>query len=739
MELTIKLFGNLCLLLWVLPIISCTDITVFKFTNQTTLDTNKELSYATLKSEPAHPLLEGSFTICGSMYLAYLRGHQTFFSMRRSQSKNLWFSLMVYDSLFDGGHQIALCNSSGSTMNDGEEKKVILRFHDWFHACVSVDSFTGRIRAVVNGILTHDSYNEGAQSNIPIEFKGALRLGLTEKQFGKSEVSKEQSSSPVTNVNIFSGLLNLSDMIDVTASGKCTQGTLLNWGEMRWTFKGRVSDELAKDFCRSNPFSDTFIFPTPFSSWRDCINFCPKVEGKGRVPFVKSVNESRLLMDHFYQASLANKLPVADIWNSTSFAVFSSFSLHTESRFVDFYSNSTLEPELWFPGQPNGGKEAPLALWFPGLDRYLLWDYAPIPGICICQFHNSPKLTLRGVCEQSDIDEMFVLKYSNGDVVFKGLRNTDLEKDKDSFSARYQRNLVMQNKTSNANPYPLGKIWWRIVDDSKSCNDGKINETVPLKLTGCPDGYFTCDNGDCVSMEKRCDQVLNCGDETDEVDCNILVLRTSYRKMSPPSKVGLEEGREVVIPPEVTISMSLLDIAAIKEPENEIDLKFRVEFRWFEFRAFFHDLKKISARNALDSEDVERLWIPNLVYRNNKDNDDTRGEIGKSDLKIIRIGNFTRSSLNVVDEIEIFKGSENPIVMVQSYTKTFKCRYELMVFPFDTQVIHTKRCRKCWFPSYSNFLFCPYSGPLLIAGPHYCDPRLDCNFKHFRCVKSFWV
>ena len=623
-ELTMKLFGtvNHCLV-WVLPFISCSDITVLKFTNQTTLDTNKELSYATLKSEPAQPLLEGSFTICGSMYLAYLRGQQTFFSMRRSQSKNLWFSLVVYGSLFDGGHQIALCNSSGSTMNDGEEKKVILRFHDWFHACVSVDSFTGRIRAVVNGILTHDSYNEGAQSNIPIEFKGALRLGLTEMQFGKSEVSKEQSSSPVTNVNIFSGLLNLSDMIDVTASGKCTHGTLLNWGEMRWTFKGRVSDELAKDFCRSNPFSDTFIFPTPFPSWRDCIHFCPKVEGKGRVPFVKDVNESRLLMDHFYQASLANKLPVADIWNSTSFAVFSSYSLHTESRFVDFYSNSTLEPELWFPGQPNGGKEAPIAAWFPGLDKYLLLDNGPIPG--------------------------------------------------------------------NANPYPLGKIWWRIADDSKSCNDGKINETVPLKLTGCPDGYFTCDNGDCVSMEKRCDQVLNCGDETDEVDCNILVLRTSYRKMSPPSKVGLEEGREVVIPPEVTISMSLLDIAAIKEPENEIDLKFRVEFRWFEFRAFFHDLKKISARNALDSEDVERLWIPNLVYRNNKDNDDTRGEIGKSDLKIIRIGNFTRSSLNVVDEIEIFKGSENPIVMVQSYTKTFKCRYELIVFPFDTQVIHTKR------------------------------------------------
>ena len=101
---------------------------------------------------------------------------------------------------------------------------------------------------------------------------------------------------------------------------------------------------------------------------------------------------------------------------------------------------------------------------------------------------------------------------------------------------------------------------------------------------------------------------------------------------------------------------------------------------------------RMGARSAIYAplyKDVKRLWIPNLVYVNNQNNDDTRGELSKSDLKIIRMGNFTRSSPDVVDEIEIFKGSENPIVMIQSFTKTFECRYELMVFPFDTQVLGT--------------------------------------------------
>ena len=44
------------------------------------------------------------------------------------------------------------------------------------------------------------------------------------------------------------------------------------------------------------------------------------------------------------------------------------------------------------------------------------------------------------------------------------------------------------------------------------------------------------------------------------------------------------------------------------------------------------------------------------------------------------------STLNTVDEIDIFTGNENPIFMIQSYTKEFRCRYNLRVFPFDTQV-----------------------------------------------------
>ena len=39
-----------------------------------------------------------------------------------------------------------------------------------------------------------------------------------------------------------------------------------------------------------------------------------------------------------------------------------------------------------------------------------------------------------------------------------------------------------------------------------------------------------------------------------------------------------------------------------------------------------------------------------------------------------------------VEEINIFEGQFNRITFEQVYTKTFKCTYQLQLYPFDTQV-----------------------------------------------------
>ena len=203
-------------------------------------------------------------------------------------------------------------------------------------------------------------------------------------------------------------------------------------------------------------------------------------------------------------------------------------------------------------------------------------------------------------------------------------------------------------------------------------------------MSGCSEGQFTCSNGDCIMMRERCDEMLNCQNGSDEEDCKTVVLEKSYRKVAPPALLGVDNE---VIPADVQVSFTLLDISAIREAQNEIDIKFTTQLKWTEPRATYYNLKEDMSQNNLEKSEAIQLWIPNLIYRNNKDNDDIMSGFSKSEIKIERMGNFTRSGIESLDEIDIFEGKDNPIIMLQSYTKVFKCNYNLIAFPFDTQVI----------------------------------------------------
>ena len=137
--------------------------------------------------------------------------------------------------------------------------------------------------------------------------------------------------------------------------------------------------------------------------------------------------------------------------------------------------------------------------------------------------------------------------------------------------------------------------------------------------------------------------------------------------------------------------------------------------KWKENRATYHNLKKKDSLNALPERDFKILWLPKLVYENIDQKETTRrvwfGEFGNgewgTDVIVKREGNYSTSELNVLDETEIFKGSENSLVMIQTYTHTFQCNYQLSAYPFDTQVneyyVH-------------SFIFCRHAPSTLLSG-----------------------
>ena len=115
----------------------------------------------------------------------------------------------------------------------------------------------------------------------------------------------------------------------------------------------------------------------------------------------------------------------------------------------------------------------------------------------------------------------------------------------------------------------------------------------------------------------------------------------------------------------------------------------QITLEWKENRATYHNLKKESYLNALSSDDIGRLWLPLVVYTNTDQQETTRLGVDwewSTSVLVKREGPFERSGYEVLDEIEIFKGNENSLSMVQSYTHEFQCVYQLESYPFDSQV-----------------------------------------------------
>ena len=202
----------------------------------------------------------------------------------------------------------------------------------------------------------------------------------------------------------------------------------------------------------------------------------------------------------------------------------------------------------------------------------------------------------------------------------------------------------------------------------------------------CGEGEFTCDDGQCIKMEERCNQVPDCRDESDERGCKVIILKDGYNKNIPP--IGrAKDGR--AIPARANISITLMKVVEIEEVDHSIHLQFKINLRWKENRVKYQNLKDKTSLNALTDADIGQLWLPLVIYENTDQKESTRlGENWEwvTRVSVVKEGNFTRSGLEEIDEAEIFEGGENTLTMTQTYTWEFQCQYKLQHYPFDTQV-----------------------------------------------------
>ena len=157
--------------------------------------------------------------------------------------------------------------------------------------------------------------------------------------------------------------------------------------------------------------------------------------------------------------------------------------------------------------------------------------------------------------------------------------------------------------------------------------------------------------------------------------------------MNIPPITSDEKGKKVAV--EVGTSIDIFKLVDINEEDYSIEIQFQITMVWRENRATYQNLKAVDSLNALTQNDIEKLWLPKVIYENTDQKDTTRLGANwewETHVEVRRLGNFTRSGLDNVDEANMFPGNENNLVMRQIYTREFQCQYDFQWYPFDTQV-----------------------------------------------------
>ena len=685
-------------------------------------DSNGEYTSATLKAGP----LPESFTICSALMTEGWMtefGSAEMFTLLEADG-NLWGNINLFANInrFNKG-------STDFEVRLGPvnlQTKVENLFFplQWTRACLSVDSVAGKVMLVVDGeLLGEKEYRREEDKYRPANI--SLLLGFYPSK-------PAEFTGQVSELNVFSSALPRERMIHLTSAGgeECgTPGDLISWEESEWTLHSQAKAiEVDREWegpCRRE--SAIQVFKAEDMHHRDCMRHCQKISN-GRSPPVTTreewesfsqeialISPDRSVFGYMWlsatEGDIDRKLAELRHWPETELVNNKTKKLEAvETIWRDYYSGQRLanwsKPYLKVWKDTRYDDSYNCMQFFthkPWEKSWYEWSCKSYHTSCPCSYPAQPILRLRGLCEKSLMENEYTLKqlpFNPGNMIILGGKTARIEYN-DTSSQWIMTDAWYGVRAVSRAPklsYLLGKHKWTISNDYFDCNEAQQYTTV-LKLTGCnPEGDFTCDDGQCIPMERRCDQVTNCRDESDEKGCKVIILKDGYNKNIPPTGKTKDER---VVPADVSISITLMKVVEIEETDHSIHLQFQISMRWNESRVTYHNLKNQTSLNALTDDDVQKIWLPIIVYDNTDQKEVTRlGEYGNGEwatsVTVTREGRFTRSDIGEVNEAEIFEGAENSLTMNQTYTWEFQCKYKLQRYPFDTQVLNqvTTRCNR---------------------------------------------
>ena len=168
----------------------------------------------------------------------------------------------------------------------------------------------------------------------------------------------------------------------------------------------------------------------------------------------------------------------------------------------------------------------------------------------------------------------------------------------------------------------------------------------------CKDDEFNGNDGVCINMTKRCDNIVNCpNDISDEVECRLVIIPSTYKEGYAPIKVG---GKDMLLKVNVTVSMDVTNILKISETQEIFETKLKLYLNWYKNRTEYYNLK-LEKKNTMEKYDQKKIWTPPVYFEKTKNSDKIVNDDDAS-AYVTRKGKFELFGMDILDNTEVYHG-----------------------------------------------------------------------------------
>ncbi|XP_023343018.1 uncharacterized protein LOC111712596 [Eurytemora carolleeae] len=344
------------------------------------------------------------------------------------------------------------------------------------------------------------------------------------------------------------------------------EGDIISWKNINWKLIGRkkISEkqtlDLEEEVCK--PTNTTIYFiPLMRSNQPWGFHTCRKFSGRQLTYDTKE--EFNALTKYFSASKFMKSDCSTQEADNPSYLIRINFGTSDEEEegiWKHVHNSKQIDYLNWLPNRPYVGSQAYNCLTFwgdyiPSNTTYSEPQHSAMVADYVCSepyncaaclvTNNRRKIYVRGLCQSSMFNSEYLFNINDdGKVLYLGTTTSFIIFDKAKLEWLWydkKENSSVAKSTSTEDSLLLGVNTFDFSGvNADSCK--KIGESMlkMITFTTCSDTQFTCNDGQCIDMEERCDQSVNCIDESDEDNCKMIFKKDNYKKTIAPFRIQFE-------------------------------------------------------------------------------------------------------------------------------------------------------------------------------------------------------